>query len=82
VSATVLAILTPGSVFVDSLAAAAAAAAGSANGGGGADNGGSAAPVPVGLVLDATSFYAESGGQVRALLTHYMLNSVPCEEKM
>eukprot|EP00878_Enallax_costatus_P013646 GHUV01014269.1.p1 GENE.GHUV01014269.1~~GHUV01014269.1.p1 ORF type:complete len:806 (+),score=287.63 GHUV01014269.1:1306-3723(+) len=51
VSAKVLAILTPGSTFVDSTAAAVEAA-------GGAES------VPVGLVLDTTSFYAESGGQV------------------
>lgn len=53
VTAKVLAILTPGSTFVDSTAAAAEAA--------GSDGDG----VPVGLVLDTTSFYAESGGQVR-----------------
>lgn len=56
VSAKVLAILTPGSTFVDSTAAAVEAA--------GAD----ADSVPVGLVLDTTSFYAESGGQVRHAL--------------
>lgn len=42
-----------GSTFVDSLEAAVQAANGDADG------------VPVGLVLDSTSFYAESGGQVR-----------------
>jgi alanyl-tRNA synthetase len=52
VSAKVLAILTPGSSFVDSTAAAVEAAGSNADG------------VPVGLVLDTTSFYAESGGQV------------------
>lgn len=52
VSAKVLAILTPGSTFVDSTADAIEAA------------GSDAEAVPVGLVLDTTSFYAESGGQV------------------
>lgn len=52
--AKVLAILTPGSTFVDSTAAAVAASK---------DAEGQA---PVGLVLDTTSFYAESGGQVGA----------------
>jgi alanyl-tRNA synthetase len=51
----VLAILTPGSSFVDSTAAAVEAAGANAEG------------VPVGLVLDTTSFYAESGGQVRTV---------------
>eukprot|EP00775_Hariotina_reticulata_P008612 gene8612-8793_t len=52
VQAKVLAILTPGSTFVDSTASAVAASK---------DAEGQA---PVGLVLDTTSFYAESGGQV------------------
>jgi hypothetical protein len=61
VSAKVLAILTPGSTFVDSTAAAVEAANGNGEG------------VPVGLVLDTTSFYAESGGQVCDILLHCLL---------
>eukprot|EP00879_Flechtneria_rotunda_P019885 GHRR01020901.1.p1 GENE.GHRR01020901.1~~GHRR01020901.1.p1 ORF type:complete len:887 (+),score=336.05 GHRR01020901.1:277-2937(+) len=51
VTAKVLAILTPGSTFVDSTAAAVEAAS-------------NAEQVPVGFLLDTTSFYAEQGGQV------------------
>jgi hypothetical protein len=53
--AVVACLACAGSTFVDSLEAAVQAANGDADG------------VPVGLVLDSTSFYAESGGQVRPI---------------